>query len=167
MKVSKTNAARQLDAQHITYTLHTYEVDESDLSAPHVAQQLGEPVEQVFKTLVLEGDVLAHFVCVVPGAKELDLKRVAQLTGNKRCSLVHQRELLPLTGYVRGGCSPIGMKKPFPTFIDQSAEGFPQIYISAGQRGLQLCLSPADLIKVCHATTVPLCADGDTEHTRP
>ena len=150
-RIEKTNAARLLDKAGIKYDLVPYEVDENDLAAAHVAEQLGEPLEQVFKTLVLEGDRTGHFVCVIPGGGEVDLKSAAKVSGNKKCDLIPMKELLPLTGYIRGGCTPIGMKKPFPTYIHASCLDYPYIYISAGQRGLQLKLAPNDLIKEIHA----------------
>lgn len=156
MKINKTNVARLLDKAKIAYQLVTYEVDENDLSAIHVAEQLGENVEQVFKTLILHGDKNGYFVCVIPGADEVDLKKAAKVSGNKKCEMTPVKELLPLTGYIRGGCSPIGMKKLFPTYIHQTAAHFEQIYISAGQRGLQVLLSPADLIREVKAQTADL-----------
>lgn len=152
MKVNKTNAARLLDKANIHYRLIPYEVDESDLSATHVAGQLGENVEQVFKTIILHGDKSGYFVAIIPGDKEVDLKKAAKLSGNKSCELIPMKDLLPLTGYIRGGCSPIGMKKKFPTYIHSTATEFDNIYISAGQRGLQLSLSPHDLIREICAT---------------
>lgn len=116
-----------------------------------MADSLGENIEQVFKTLVLHGDKNGHFVCVIPGEHEVDLKLAAKASGNKKCDLIPMKELLPLTGYIRGGCTPIGMKKPFPTYIHESCLNYPYIYISAGQRGLQLKLDPNDLIKEVHA----------------
>lgn len=151
MKINKTNAARLLDKAKIPYELVPYEVDESDLSAVHVAACLGENIDQVFKTLVLHGDRNGYFVCVIPGEHEVDLKLAAKASGNKKCDLIPMKELLPLTGYIRGGCTPIGMKKPFPTYIHESCLNYPYIYISAGQRGLQLKLSPQDLIKEARA----------------
>ena len=151
MKINKTNAARLLDKAKIAYELIPYEVDENDLSAIHVADSLGENIEQVFKTLVRQGDKNGHFVCVIPGEHEVDLKLAAKASGNKKCDLIPMKELLPLTGYIRGGCTPIGMKKPFPTYIHESCLNYPYIYISAGQRGLQLKLDPNDLIKEVHA----------------
>lgn len=151
MKINKTNAARLLDKAQIAYELIPYEVDENDLSAIHVADSLGENIEQVFKTLVLHGDKNGHFVCVIPGEHEVDLKLAAKASGNKKCDLIPMKELLPLTGYIRGGCTPVGMKKPFPTYIHESCLNYPYIYISAGQRGLQLKLDPNDLIKEVHA----------------
>ena len=149
MKINKTNAARLLDKAKIAYELIPYEVDENDLSAIHVADSLGENIEQVFKTLVLHGDKNGHFVCIIPGEHEVDLKLAAKASGNKKCDLIPMKELLP--GYIRGGCTPIGMKKPFPTYIHESCLNYPYIYISAGQRGLQLKLDPNDLIKEVHA----------------
>ncbi len=156
MKTAKTNAARLLDKAGIAYDLIPYDVDETDLSATHVAHQLNEPVEQVFKTLVLKGDKTGHFVCVIPGAAELDLKKAAKVSGNKKCDMIPMKELLPATGYIRGACSPIGMKKPFPTYIHASCTDFNRIYVSAGHRGLQLHLAPTDLIREIHAETADL-----------
>lgn len=159
MKINKTNAARLLDKAKIAYELIPYEVDENDLSAIHVADSLGENIEQVFKTLVLHGDKNGHFVCVIPGEHEVDLKLAAKASGNKKCDLIPMKELLPLTGYIRGGCTPIGMKKPFPTYIHESCLNYPYIYISAGQRGLQLKLDPNDLIKEVYAEVCVLFHD--------
>ncbi len=151
-KLEKTNAARLLDAAHIAYELVPYEVDENNLAADHVAEQLGEPLEQVFKTLVLKGDKTGHFVCVIPGGENVDLKKAAKVSGNKNCDLIPMKELLPTTGYIRGGCSPIGMKKPFPTFLEESAQLYDYIYISAGVRGLQFKISPEDIISYVGAS---------------
>lgn len=156
-KIEKTNAARLLDRAKISYELIPYEVDESDLSATHVAEQLGEDIACVFKTLVLKGDRTGHFVCVIPGDREVDLKAAARVSGNKKCDLIPMKDLLPTTGYIRGGCSPIGLRKPFPIFLHHTAEGFEQIYISAGVRGLQIQIAPADLIAFTHATVCRLC----------
>lgn len=158
-KINKTNVARLLDKAKVSYQLVPYEVDENDLSATHVAEQLGENVEQVFKTLVLHGDKSGYFVCVIPGDKEVDLKKAAKISGNKKCEMIAVKELLPLTGYIRGGCSPIGMKKHFPTYIHHTVQQFDQIYVSAGQRGLQIQLAPADLIKEAKATVADLTSD--------
>ncbi len=154
--IQKTNAARLLDAAGIKYELIPYEVDENNLDAGHVAAQLGEDLDCVFKTLVLRGDKSGLFVCVVPGSTEVDLKVAAKISGNKNCEMIHVKELLPLTGYIRGGCSPIGMKKPYPIFIHESAELYDYIYISAGVRGLQIRISPADLISFVGAGVYPL-----------
>ncbi|OAV75378.1 Cys-tRNA(Pro)/Cys-tRNA(Cys) deacylase ybaK [Bacteroidales bacterium Barb7] len=153
----KTNVARLLDTAKVVYRLISYEADESDLSAGHVAGQLGEDIHQVFKTLVLQGDKSGHFVCVVPGDGEVDLKKAAKASGNKSCRLIPMKELLPLTGYIRGACSPIGMKKHFPTYLHETAAGFDHIFVSAGQRGLQLRIAPADLIRETRATLADLC----------
>ena len=146
-KIEKTNAARLLDRAGIAYELIPYEVDENDLAATHVAESLGEPIERVYKTLVLRGDRNGHFVCVVQGDREVDLKAAAKASGNKSADLIPMKELLPTTGYIRGGCSPIGMKRRFPTLIDSSCEAFDYIYISAGVRGLQLRIAPSDLVR--------------------
>lgn len=151
MKIHKTNAARLLDQAKITYSLIPYNVDESDLSAIHVAEQLEEPIEQVFKTLVLHGDKSGYFVCVIPGAEELDLKVAAKASRNKSCHMILMKDLLSITGYIRGACSPIGMKKKFPTYIHETCNNYEFIYISAGQRGLQIKIAPADLIKIAEA----------------
>ena len=155
-KIQKTNVCRLLDAARIEYRLIEYAVDESDLSATHVAQMIGEDIDAVFKTIVLEGDKTGHFVCVVPGACEVDLKKAARASGNKSCKPVAQKELLPLTGYIRGGCSPIGMKKPFPSFIDETCLISEKIFVSAGQRGMQLCIKPQDLINYVPLTVCDL-----------
>ena len=154
-KIAKTNAARLLDKDKIGYELVPYEVDENDLSCVHVAASLNENIEQVFKTLVLHGDRSGYFVCVVPGEHEIDLK----MAGNKKCDLIPMKELLPLTGYIRGGCSPIGMKKHFPTYIHHTCTGYPFIYVSAGVRGLQLKIAPADLIRASRAEVCTLFGD--------
>lgn len=156
MKINKTNAARLLDKARIAYELIPYVVDESDLSAVHVAAQLDEPVEQVFKTLVLKGDRNGYFVCIIPGAEELDLKKAARVSGNKNCEMIPMKELLAVTGYIRGACSPIGMKKVFPTYIHETCLDHDHIYISAGQRGLQIRLQPGDLIRLERITVAAL-----------
>lgn len=157
-KIDKTNAARLLDRAKIAYELIPYRVDEEHLAATHVAEQLGEPIECVFKTLVLKGDRTGHFVCVIPGDREVDLKAAARVSGNKKCDLIPMKELLPTTGYIRGGCSPIGMKKPFPVFIHATAADYPYIYISAGIRGLQIKIAPEALIDFVRATVADLVA---------
>ena len=146
-KINKTNVARLMDQAHIAYELIPYDVDESDLGAQHVADQLGEDIAQLYKTLVLYGEKTKHFVCVIPGEAEVDLKKAAKVSGNKKCDLIPQKELLPLTGYIRGGCSPVGMKKHFPTYFDSHIKHFDQVFVSAGKRGLQIKLAPSDLIK--------------------
>lgn len=159
MAINKTNAARLLDRAKIPYTLIPYEYDENDLAAQHVADALGEDINCVFKTLVLHGDKSGYFVCVVPGNREVDLKKAAKAAGAKKAELIPMKELLPLTGYIRGGCSPIGMKKPFPTFFHSTATGFDDIYVSAGQRGLQLKINPGDLIAFVKGTVADLTAE--------
>ncbi|MCF0194902.1 MAG: Cys-tRNA(Pro) deacylase [Bacteroidaceae bacterium] len=149
--VAKTNVCRLLDKAGVAYDMVAYEWDESDLSATHVAEALGEDIERVFKTIVLHGDKTGHFVCVVPGDSEIDLKAAAKVSANKKCELIPMKELLPLTGYIRGGCSPIGMKKRFPTYIHSTARTFDTIYVSGGQRGLQIRLSPLRLAEMCGA----------------
>ena len=147
-KVSKTNAARLLDRAKIHYELIPYRVDEDDLAAVHVAEQLGEPIERVFKTGVL--------ICVVPGDAEVDLKAAARASGNKSVEMLHMKDLLPTTGYIRGGCSPIGMKKSFPTYIHSTCRLYDSIYVSAGVRGLQIRIAPDDLIHTTDASVVDL-----------
>jgi Cys-tRNA(Pro)/Cys-tRNA(Cys) deacylase len=145
MKVRKTNAIRLLDQAGVAYQLVVYQADENQLGALHLAAQLGVEPGLIFKTLVLRGDKSGPFVCVVPGDGEIDLKKAAQVSGNKSCALIALKELLPLTGYVRGGCSPLAMKKLFPTYIHAGAQALDWIYVSAGRRGLQIKLAPADL----------------------
>ena len=152
----KTNAARLLDQQKVPYELIPYEVDEEHLGAEHTAEVLGEPIERIFKTLVLRGDRLGLFVCVIPGAEEVDLKKAAKVTGNKNVEMIHVKELLPLTGYIRGGCSPIGMKKPLPTWFHESLMQYDYVYCSAGQRGLQFRLAPQDLVRAAKGTLADL-----------
>lgn len=162
----KTNAARLLDKAGISYRLVSYEVDESDLSAVHVAESIGEDIRQVFKTLVLHGQRTGggeYFVCVIPGAEEVDLKKAAKAAGMKKADLIPMKELLPLTGYIRGGCTPVGMKKPFATYFHSTALDFDKIYISAGQRGLQLELAPADIIGYVKAEVADLIRQDETD----
>ena len=154
--MKKTNAARLLDAKGIAYELAEYEVDENDLSAATLAKKIGQDIEQIFKTLVLRGDKTGVFVAVIPGNAEVDLKKAAKISGNKNCAMVQQKELLGLTGYIRGGCSPLGMKKSYPIYIHETCQLYPIIFISAGQRGLQLKLNPADLIEVTGAVVCDL-----------
>ena len=149
--MKKTNAARLLDLAGINYELSEYEVDENDLSATTLATKIGQNIEQIFKTLVLRGDKTGVFVAVIPGNTEVDLKKAAKVSGNKNCAMVQQKELLGLTGYIRGGCSPMGLRKPYPIYIHETCQVFDSIFISAGQRGLQLKLNPEDLIQVTGA----------------
>ena len=155
----KTNAARILDRLHIPYELVEYSVDPDNLAADHVAEELGEPIEQVFKTLVLHGDKKGYLVCVVAGNREVDLKKAAKVSGNKKVEMIPMKDLLPLTGYVRGGCTSIGMKKHFPTFISEEAKDFPFIYVSAGKRGLQIKLAPDELLRAADATLADIATD--------
>ncbi len=143
----KTNAMRILLAAKIPFEVLTYEVDESDLSGTHIANEVGLPMEMVFKTLVAKGDKTGYIVFCIPVDKEIDLKRAAQATGNKRVEMIHVKELLPLTGYIRGGCSPIGMKKKFPTYFHASAAQLDKITVSAGMRGAQLLMDRGALIE--------------------
>ena len=145
-----------LDKAKIPYVLVPYTVDENNLAADHVAEELGEDINQVFKTLILHGDRSGYFVCVVPGNTEVDLKKAAKAAGAKKAEMIPMKDLLPLTGYIRGGCSPIGMKKPFPTFFHTSALDFDVIYVSAGVRGLQLKINPQDLISYVRANVTDL-----------
>ena len=145
-KIEKTNAARLLDKAGIKYNLIPYEFDENDLAAQHVADSLGQDIAMVFKTLVLQGDKTGHIVCVVPGDMEVDLKALAKAFGNKKVEMIAMKDLLAVTGYIRGGCSPIGMKKRFPTYFHSTAMNFDHIYVSAGVRGLQIEISPSALI---------------------
>ena len=158
MKITKTNAARLLDKAGISYELIPYEVDPENLAATHVAEQLGEDIERVFKTLVLRGDRNGIFVCVVPGDMEVDLKAAAKISGNKSAEMIAMKELLPTTGYIRGGCSPIGMKKHFPTYIHATAVDFDFIYVSAGVRGMQVKIAPQSLISFIGATVGEIAA---------
>ncbi len=152
----KTNAARKLDELKIEYKLVEYPVDEEHLDAIHVAQEVGMPPAQVFKTLCVRGDKNGVMFAVIPGDGELDLKALAKVSGNKRAELVALKEVLPLTGYIRGGCSPLGAKKNYPVYMDASSNNWPEIAISAGQRGMQIVAAPADLQKATNATVVPL-----------
>ncbi len=151
MKTEKTNVCRLLDQARISYKTVAYTVNENDLGAGTIAAELDEDIRQVFKTIVLTGDKTGHLVCVVPGNMEVDLKLAAKASGNKKCEPLLQRLLLPTTGYIRGGCSPIGMKKPFPTYIDSSALEYAYIYVSAGKRGLQIQIAPKDLAAMSQA----------------
>ena len=145
-KIEKTNAARLLDRAKIAYNLIPYEFDENDLAAQHVADSLGQDIAKVFKTLVLHGDRTGYIVCVIPGDKEVELKALAKVSGNKKVEMIPMKELLGVTGYIRGGCSPIGMKKRFPTYFHSTAADHDVIYISAGVRGLQIEINPNELI---------------------
>ena len=153
---NKTNAMRILDSLNIKYVPYEYEVDENDLSGVHIARQIGLPEEQVFKTLVARGDKTGPVVFVIPCAEELDLKKCAVASGNKRVELIAVKELLGLTGYIRGGCSPIGMKKKFPTFFEETVQLFDEITVSAGVRGCQLLVKTEDIISATAAHMVDI-----------
>ncbi len=155
-KTPKTNVCRLLDAVHIAYSTIAYEVDENDLSAEHVAASIGMDPAMVFKTLVLRGDRTGLFVCVVPAAATVDLKKAARVSGNKKAEMIAMKELLPATGYIRGGCSPIGMKKPLPTFFHSTCMEHATISVSAGQRGMQVVLSPEALVTYVGATVADI-----------
>lgn len=144
-KIVKTNAIRMVEQKKIPYTEHEYEWDESHLSASSVAEQLPESQSRIFKTLVAVGNVTRPLVAVIPGEAELNLKKLAKVSGNKKVEMLHLKDLEATTGYIRGGCSPIGMKKLFPTYLDQIAESYEQIIVSAGRRGLQMELAPQDI----------------------
>lgn len=146
-KEDKTNVMRVLESKKVTYESHAYEPD-ATLTGEQIAGILGEAPENVFKTLVTQGKSGGYFVFVVPVKEELDLKKAAKAAGEKAISMIKQKELLPLTGYVHGGCSPIGMKKPFPTFIHETAQALDKIFVSAGKVGFQIELKPDDLITV-------------------
>lgn len=155
-KIKKTNAARILDNLGIDYEIKTYEVDENDLSAVHVAQTAGLDINSVFKTLVTRGDKTGVIMAVIGGAEEIDLKALAKASGNKSVEMIALKELLPLTGYIRGGCSPLGAKKNYPVYLDSNALTQEKISISAGQRGMQLILKPQDLITAANAKVADL-----------
>ena len=150
-EIKKTNAARFLDTLKIPYTLSSYEVNEEDLSAVHAAEKLGVSVDVVFKTLVARADTKQIIVACIPSHAEIDLKALAKVANVKRCELIAVKELLGITGYIRGGCSPFAMKKHFPTFIDSSALTHERVYVSAGVRGVQLVLKPEHLIQASKA----------------
>ena len=152
MKEEKTNVMRLLDGKKITYTSHSYEPDPT-MTGEEIAKLLGEDTAKVFKTLVTRGKTGQYYVFVIPVCEELDLKKAAKVSGEKSIEMIKQKELLPLTGYVHGGCSPIGMKKSFPTFLHETASGFEKIYVSAGKVGYQVELPVKDLIQMARCTT--------------
>jgi len=154
--MSKTNAARMLDSAGIHYELREYWVDENDLSASHVAEAVGMPAEQVFKTLVARGDRTGVLMACIPANTELDLKALAAASGNKKVELVAMKEVLPLTGYIRGGVSPVGTRKPYPLYLDETVDLWDVISVSAGLRGCQLLLAPGDLVRVTEAQRHPI-----------
>lgn len=155
-KAVKTNAMRLLEAAKIPFEAIPYNYDENDLAAQHVADELGEDINRVFKTLVLRGERTGLFVCVVPGNCEVDLKKAASAAGDKKAEMIAMKELLPTTGYIRGGCSPVGMKKLLPTYFHSTATDFDTIYVSAGVRGMQLKISPTALIDFVNAKVTDL-----------
>lgn len=157
--MKKTNAARLLENKKVNYEILAYQVNKDDLSAVTLAEKMGQNVEQVFKTLVLRGNGNDIFVAVVPGNAEVNLKKAAKISGNKKAELVHMKELLDLTGYIRGACSPLGMKKQYPVYIDETCQNFESVFVSAGKRGMQLKLAPNDLISVTGALVCDLIGD--------
>lgn len=157
--MKKTNACRILDKYKVEYRVIEYEVDENDLSALHVAEVSGINIKQIFKTLVCVDEKNQPLVACIPGDDELDLKALAKVANRKKCVMIPQKDLLKLTGYIRGGCSPFGMKKQFPTFIDESAFTFERICVSAGVRGAQIELNPQDIIDILGATSAKLIHD--------
>ena len=159
---AKTNAMRELEAAGVPFSFETYEVDETDTSSElglHIAQRLGEDPASSLKTLVCVTPSGGHVVCCLPVADELDLKKAAAAAGEKSLALMHVRDLEPVTGYVRGGCSPVGMRKRFPTLIDETAQLFDEVRVSGGRRGLSLALAPDDLARFCDATYADIVRD--------
>ena len=154
--MTRTNVMRLLDAAKIQYHTAEYAFDENDLSGLHAAEGIGMPPEQIFKTLVAHGDRCGYAVFCIPVCCELDLKKAAKAAGDKKIELIHVKDLLATTGYIRGGCSPIGMKKPFPTYLDETAQLYDEIGVSAGQRGCQSLRAPEDLIKYVNCTVCDL-----------
>ncbi|MFA8433973.1 MAG: Cys-tRNA(Pro) deacylase [Marinifilaceae bacterium] len=150
--MKKTNAARILDRAKIKYEIVDYDVDPEELGARRVAEKTGQDIRHIYKTLVLRGDKTGVIVACIPGAAELNLKAIAQLSGNKKCAMVHMKEIQELTGYIRGGCSPLGMKKNYPVFLDESASSLDYIYVSAGMRGKQIVVNPLDMARIVQAT---------------
>ena len=152
----KTNVMRLLDAAKIPYESREYEVDEQDLSGSHAADMMGADHDTIFKTLVLKGEKTGYLVCCIPVDEELDLKKVAKAAHDKKVEMIPMKDLLPLTGYIRGVCSPIGMKKKFPLYIEETAILFDKSAVSAGQRGVQILLSPSDLCAYTEGNFAPL-----------
>ena len=157
--LTKTNAMRLLEKANIPFEAVSYPVDENDLSGVHTAREIGYPPEQLFKTLVLHGERTGYFVCCIPCGEEVDLRLAAKAAGDKKAEMLPMKALLPVTGYIRGGCSPVGMKKKFPTFFDETAELFDEIAVSSGMRGTMLRLSPRQLIEYVGAKLAPLTAE--------
>ncbi|HEU5016288.1 MAG TPA: Cys-tRNA(Pro) deacylase [Roseiflexaceae bacterium] len=162
---TKTNAVRVLDKAGIRYELRTYEIDEADLSAERAAAKLGMAPETVFKTLITHGDRTGPVLALIPAGTELDLRALGEASGNKRVELVPLREVLNLTGYMRGGVTPLAVKKPYPVFIDETVELWPIVGISGGQRGLEVLLAPADLIRITEATLADIARQISHDHT--
>ncbi len=154
--MTKTNAMRMLDAAKIPYQVLEYEVDESDLSGVHIAETLGFPPDRMFKTLVAKGDKTGPLVFCLPVAEEIDLRRAAAITGNKKIEMIHVKDLLALTGYIRGGVSPVGMKKKFPTYFDERALSFEEITVSSGRKGAQLLLNRDRILRFLDAKTAKI-----------
>ena len=153
---SKTNAVRLLESKQIPFELKQYEVDETDLSAEHVAESMGIEPERIFKTLVLVNSEKQYLVAIIPGNAHLDLKKLASISNSKKCEMIPMKDIFNVTGYIRGGCSPIGMKKLFPTYIEETAELFDTIVVSAGKRGLQIVIDPKDLSEMVDANFADL-----------
>ena len=158
-KTPKTNAMRMLDIAKIPYEVIEYEVDENDLSGTHIADQVGLPYEMVFKTIVTKGDKTGFCVFCLPCHKEIDFKAAARASGNKSIEPLHVKDLLNVTGYIRGGCSPVGMKKKFPTYFDSSAESLDKLTVSAGMRGAQLLLNAKTIVSFTEATCCEVAVD--------
>ena len=162
MKIQKTNAMRLLTQAGIAYELKTYPVDEYDLSGVTVAAEVGLPAGQVYKTLVARGDKTGYLVCIIPVDREIDLKKLAQASGDKRVELIPTKDLLAVTGYIRGGCSPVGMKKKFPTFVESAVLAEPVVAVSAGVRGCQMLLAPTDLMAFTQAKLCEVCRGDES-----
>ena len=158
-KGGKTNAARMLDREKVEYQLMEYEAPDGFLDGVSVAEQTGMPAEKVFKTLVTVGHSGQHYVCDIPVAEELDLKKAAKHFGEKKMEMIHAKDITAITGYIKGGCSPIGMKKPFPTVFDASADDLDEIVVSGGKVGLQIKLKTKDLLQVVDAATADIVVD--------
>ena len=154
--MNKTNAMRILETHNIAFEAVAYEVDESDLTGTSVACKVAADPDTVFKTLVCVGDKTGHVVFCIPVTADLDLKKAASASGNKKIEMIKVKELFPLTGYVRGGCSPVGMRRQYPTYVDETAQLFESIYVSAGIRGIQMRLHPDDLVKIVGASYAEL-----------
>lgn len=157
-KIQKTNAMRELEVADVKFVVHTYEVDENDLSGIHVAAQLGEDPNRVFKTIVTVSPSGNHVVCCIPVNESINLKAAAAVMGEKKLEMVHVKDLVGLTGYMRGGCSPVGMKKKFDTVFDETCQLFDTIMVSGGRRGTQIECDPSDLVAFCNAKMADIVA---------